>query len=69
MKVLDVLKYFLKKMSVTHTEQSKFGIDKIKGLSPNHIFLQKSRWLYSMQSKFGMDKIQWSYKVGVDATA
>ena len=38
-------------------------MDKIKGLSPNHVFVQKSRWPYSMQSKFGMDKIQGSYKL------
>ena len=43
--------------------QSRFSIDKIKGLSPNHVFVQKSRWPYSMQSKFGMDKIQGSYKL------
>ena len=37
--------------------QCAFWMDKIKGLSPNHVFVQKSRWPYSMQSKFGMDKI------------
>ena len=45
--------------------QSKFSMDKIKGLSQKHVFVQKSRWPYSMQSKFGMDKIPKSYKVGV----
>ena len=40
-------------------------MDRIKGLSPNHVFVQKSRWPYSVQSKFGMDKIQGSYKVVV----
>ena len=47
--------------------QSKvnFCIDKIKGLSPNHVLVQKSSWPYSMQTKFWMDKIQKSYKVGV----
>ena len=40
-------------------------MDKIKGLSSNHVFDQKSIWPYSMESKFGMDKIQRSYKVGV----
>ena len=44
--------------------QSRFWMDKIKGLSTNHVFVQKSRWPYSMQSKFGMDKIQGSYKLG-----
>ena len=48
-----------------HSMQSKFWMDKIKGLSPNHVFAQKSRWPYSMQSKFGMDKIQGSYNVRV----
>ena len=43
--------------------QSKFWMDKIKGLSPNHVFVQKSRWPYSMQSKFGMDKTQGNYKL------
>ena len=43
--------------------QSKFWMDKIKGLSPNHVFVQKSRWPYSMQSKFGIDKTQGSYKL------
>ena len=43
--------------------QSKFWMDKIKGLSPNHIFVQESRWPYSMQSKFGMDKTQGNYKL------
>ena len=38
-------------------------MDKIKGLSLNHVFVQKSRWSYSMQSKFGMDKIEGSYKI------
>ena len=46
-----------------HTEQSKFWMDKTKGLFPNHVFVQKSRWPYSMQSKFGMDKIQGNYKL------
>ena len=32
--------------------QSRFWMDKIKSLSPNHVFVQKSRWPYSMQSKF-----------------
>ena len=32
-------------------------MDKITGLSLNHVLVQKSRWLFSMQSKFGMDKI------------
>ena len=45
------------------TDQSKFWMDKTKGLSPNHVFVQKSRWPYSMQSKFGMDKIQGNYKL------
>ena len=27
-------------------------MDKLKGLSPNHVFVQKSRWPYSMQNKF-----------------
>ena len=44
--------------------QSRFWMDKTKGLSPNHVSVQKSRWPYSMQSKFGMDKyrgdISWS---------
>ena len=48
-----------------HTKQSTFWIDKIKWLSPNHVFVQKSKWPYSMQSKFWMDKIRGSYKVEV----
>ena len=43
-----------------YSTQSRFWMDKIKGLSPNHVSVQKSRWPYSMQSKFGMDKIQGS---------
>ena len=43
--------------------QSRFWIDKIKGLSPNHVFVQKSKWPYSMQNKFGMDKIHGSHKL------
>ena len=50
------------KMSI-YFMQSRFGMDKIKGLSRNHVFVQKSRWPYSMQSKFGMDKIQGNYKL------
>ena len=46
-----------------YSMQSRFWIDKIKGLSPNHVSVQKSTWPYSMQSKFGMDKIQGSYKL------
>ena len=46
-----------------YSMQSRFWMDKIKGLSPNNVFVQKSRWPYSMQSKFGMDKIQGSYKL------
>ena len=46
-----------------YSTQSRFWMDKIKGLSPNHVSVQKSRWPYSMQSKFGMDKIQGSYKL------
>ena len=46
-----------------YSMQSGFWMDKIKGLSPNHVSAQKSRWPYSMQSKFGMDKIQGSYKL------
>ena len=45
--------------------QSKFWMDKIKGLSPNHVFAQNLRGPYSTQSKFGMNIIQGSYKVGV----
>ena len=40
-----------------YSMQSRFWMEKIKGLSPNHVSDQKSRWPYSMQSKFGMDKI------------
>ena len=47
----------------SYSMQSRFWIDKIKGLSPNHVFVKKSRWPYSMQSNFGMDKIQASYKL------
>ena len=46
-----------------YSMQSRFWMDKIKGLSPYHVFVQKSRWPYSMQNKFGMDKIQGSYKL------
>ena len=53
------------RMHIHITEQSKFWMDNIKGLSSNHVFAQKSRWPYSMESIFGMNKIQGSYKVGV----
>ena len=46
-----------------YSMQSRFWMDKIKGLSPNDVSVQKSRWPYSMQSKFGMDNIQGSYKL------
>ena len=47
----------------SYSMQSRFWMDKIKGLSPDHVSVQKSRWPYSMQSKFGMDTIQGSYKL------
>ena len=46
-----------------YSMQSRFWMDKIKGLFPNHVSAQKSGWPYSMQTKFGMDKIQGSYKL------
>ena len=38
-------------------------MDKIKGLSPNHLFKSQDGHILAMQSKFGMDKIQGSYKL------
>ena len=40
------------------TELSKFWMDKIKRLYPNHVFVHRSRWPFSMQSRFWMDKMQ-----------
>ena len=50
-------------VKMAYSMQSRFWIDKLKGLFQKSCFVQKSRWPYSMQNKFGKDKIQGSHKL------